>query len=283
MGTLANSLFQTLLGWIRALAVEIWNTFSGSGETTLIRWLGDHWKFLAAALCAAGLIIDPLIYLFRWQPYRVWRSRRAEKRMRRQKRQTDRRTAGEEEIPGDPAEELAPAILKQESELFVRREAGPDPYGETDRAEWEPDAPDPGRDETAAAEGFRQGAEPAFSEQAGLPGAENRPAFRNGEQDDRRFRRPAERYAAGIYMNEAEEAEALRREEGAEAQPREERPESRTEAFDRALRPRRRRRVREMLTDAGEKTAPRPDQLIDRNEAYREPVYPRSWGEENAP
>ena len=71
MGTLANSLFRALLGWIRTLSAEIWNTFSSPEGTTLLSWLGAHWKGLAVLMCLAGLAVDLIVYLFRWQPYRV--------------------------------------------------------------------------------------------------------------------------------------------------------------------------------------------------------------------
>ncbi len=94
MGTLANSVFQLALGWIRALSVEIWNTASAPEGTTLIGWIGDHWLPVAAILCGAGLVIDLTVYLFRWQPYRVWAS--FFRRMRR---------GGEEEEAPDAEEE----------------------------------------------------------------------------------------------------------------------------------------------------------------------------------
>lgn len=73
MGTLGNSIFQTMLGWIRSLGAEIWQTASGQEGETFFQWIGAHWKGLAAGLCLAGLILDLIVYLFRWQPYRAWR------------------------------------------------------------------------------------------------------------------------------------------------------------------------------------------------------------------
>ena len=74
MGTPASTFFQMMLGWIRALSSEVWSTVTAPQGTTLIEWIGAHWKVLALALCVAGALIDLGVYLFRWQPFRVWRS-----------------------------------------------------------------------------------------------------------------------------------------------------------------------------------------------------------------
>ena len=74
MGTLANTLFQVMLGWIRSLSAEIWNTVSSPEGSTFFAWVGKHWIVLTVILCLLGLAADLIVYLFRWQPYRVWRS-----------------------------------------------------------------------------------------------------------------------------------------------------------------------------------------------------------------
>jgi len=74
MGTLANSVFQLLLDWIRALSVEIWNTVSSPDGSTLFGLIGKNWIWITLVLCAAGLVIDLIVYMFRWRPYRVWAS-----------------------------------------------------------------------------------------------------------------------------------------------------------------------------------------------------------------
>jgi len=71
MGTLADSLFTVLMGWVRALVGSIWALFS-SERTTVLEFLGQNWLLIALALIAAGLVIDWLIWLLRWQPYHLW-------------------------------------------------------------------------------------------------------------------------------------------------------------------------------------------------------------------
>lgn len=74
MGTLANSIFQAMLGWVRSLSAQVWTTASSPESGTFLRWIGENWKLLAAGLCLVGMALDLIIYLFRWQPYRAWRS-----------------------------------------------------------------------------------------------------------------------------------------------------------------------------------------------------------------
>lgn len=74
MGTIADSLFSVLMSWVRALVNSIWALFT-SEHTTLLELLGKNWALIAVALIAAGLVIDWLIWLIRWQPYHIWAQR----------------------------------------------------------------------------------------------------------------------------------------------------------------------------------------------------------------
>ena len=144
MGTLANSLFQGLMGWIRTLSSEIWNTITSPEQATLLTWIGAHWKILAAVLCVLGVVIDGVVYLFRWQPYRVWRSK-----ARRGDEEPDAAEAAVEAAPAyevaQPQEAYSPVLaagparmpapaenasdLTEEAEIPpVQRETEEDPY-----------------------------------------------------------------------------------------------------------------------------------------------------------
>ena len=74
MGTLADSLFTVLMSWVRALVNALWALFSAD-HTTVLEFLGKHWLMIAAVLIAAGLVIDWIIWLLRWQPYHLWAQR----------------------------------------------------------------------------------------------------------------------------------------------------------------------------------------------------------------
>lgn len=266
MGTLANSLFRALLGWIRTLSAEIWNTFSSPEGTTLLSWLGAHWKGLAVLMCLAGLAVDLIVYLFRWQPYRVWQSRR------RRRLEENNVSAGEGSI------EPETASMPPEKDLN---------YGEYRRDEM-PEGPADLRNNSGEqsdrnrvrlrSEPETEGQVPETIDADGLE-AEADP---EPEADDpwQAYRRPAERYIRNAYDAESEEEllDAWRRSEERELSTKEKETTT-TERFEQAIRPRRRRSVRAMLSDRPEAQVPAPDQLIDRNEAYRQPVYPRSWHE----
>ena len=74
MGAWADSLFTVLMSWVRALVNGIWALFS-SDHTTILEFLGKNWLLIAAVLIAAGLVIDWLVWLVRWQPYHLWARR----------------------------------------------------------------------------------------------------------------------------------------------------------------------------------------------------------------
>ena len=80
MGTLADSLFNLLLGWVRALVNAIWALFT-TDHTTLLEFLGKNWVLIVVVILAAGLAIDWLVWLIRWQPYHLW-ARRARRFLR---------------------------------------------------------------------------------------------------------------------------------------------------------------------------------------------------------
>ena len=80
MGTLADSLFNLLMGWVRALVNAIWALFT-TDHTTLLEFLGKNWVLIVVVILAAGLAIDWLVWLIRWRPYHLW-ARRARRFLR---------------------------------------------------------------------------------------------------------------------------------------------------------------------------------------------------------
>ena len=74
MGILTDSLFSALMSWVRALVTAIWALFS-SERTTALEFLAKNWIGIAALLIVAGLVIDWMIWLIRWQPYHIWAQR----------------------------------------------------------------------------------------------------------------------------------------------------------------------------------------------------------------
>ena len=99
MGTLADSLFNVLMGWVRALVNAIWALFT-TDHTTLLEFLGKKWVLIVVVILAAGLAIDWLVWLIRWQPYHLW-ARRARRFLRmpepeREEKRKKRAPSGDE-------------------------------------------------------------------------------------------------------------------------------------------------------------------------------------------
>ena len=74
MGPLADSLFNVLMSWVRALVNSIWALFT-TDHMTLLEFLGKNWVMLVVIMLAAGLVIDWLVWLVRWKPYHLWARR----------------------------------------------------------------------------------------------------------------------------------------------------------------------------------------------------------------
>ena len=74
MGAFANTLFRGLLGWVQTAAAGLWGLVTDTDMGAWMRWLLDNWLPLIILLCAGGIVVDFIVYLIRWQPYRVWGS-----------------------------------------------------------------------------------------------------------------------------------------------------------------------------------------------------------------
>lgn len=80
MGIAADSLFNALMSWVRALVNALWALFSAD-RTTALEFLGKNWMAIAAVIIICGLAIDWIVWLIRWQPYHIW-ARKARKLLR---------------------------------------------------------------------------------------------------------------------------------------------------------------------------------------------------------
>lgn len=74
MGSFANTLFSALLGWFQGAVAWLWRLIASADAGAWMTWVLDNWLALLILLCLAGLAVDGVVYLLRWQPYRVWRS-----------------------------------------------------------------------------------------------------------------------------------------------------------------------------------------------------------------
>ena len=110
MGTLADSLFNLLMGWVRALVNAIWALFT-TDHTTLLEFLGKNWVLIVVVILAAGLAIDWLVWLIRWQPYHLW-ARRARRFLRMPEPERDERR--KKRAPGGEETQKMPAAYARE-------------------------------------------------------------------------------------------------------------------------------------------------------------------------
>ena len=248
MGTLANSFFQIFLSWIRILCAEIWNTVSSEDGSALATWIGKNWLAAAVFLCVTGVAVDLIVYLFRWQPYRIWRSKRQKKKNRLPAIETHKSET--EETEEDP--------------IPLQIQTQPERTDNQSRTEW------------ISSDVYQESSKKICNTKQNQP-----PDGMLNETSPEIYYRPerihAKRYVESVYDEPDEELfhpDAIEKAETVTLNR-----ESNTEKFEKAIRPRRRRRVRDMLADGREDTTPAPEQLIDRNEAYRQPIYPRSWHE----
>lgn len=126
MNAFANTLFTLLFGWIRAGVQAIWSSVTQGRLSAFFTWLGDHWFIVLLILCAVCTVLDYLVWLVRWRPYLVWRTKmrrlfsalRGENRT--EARQFDQGYDGGVEMdalqPREPAQE--PPILYPEEPAY---------------------------------------------------------------------------------------------------------------------------------------------------------------------
>ena len=107
MGAFVDSLFNILMSWVRALVSGIWALFSDE-RMTVLEFLGKNWIAIAVLMIAAGLVLDWIIWLIRWQPYHIWA-----KRVRRLLRMAD---------PEDEEEYSEAAYMPPEETVYAPQE-----------------------------------------------------------------------------------------------------------------------------------------------------------------
>lgn len=74
MGSFANTVFSLLLGWLQTLTSVIWSALTDKGSESFFEFIGKNWLIITILLSSFGLITDFIVYLYRWEPYKVWRS-----------------------------------------------------------------------------------------------------------------------------------------------------------------------------------------------------------------
>ncbi len=66
-----------MLSWMRWLTSWFWNIVNaGSTGGGFLAWFSANWKSLTVFLIVVGLVVDWLVWLFRWRPYWLWLRKR---------------------------------------------------------------------------------------------------------------------------------------------------------------------------------------------------------------
>ena len=244
MGSFANTLFTIMLGWLQTAAASIWAAFTSENGSTFFQWIGRNWIILAIVLCGIGLIVDLGIYLLRWRPIQVWKS--YFNRLRRRDEET------EDPEEHEPQADSIPVVPRRVFRYEEERETNPEERTSAPKSEqedfsrWMTEEPEP----VPAAE--------AIQRNQVIPGAGYT------VPEDSPYRRPAQPAA------ETRDEDVFEEEQEKQAK----KPEIMTQ------RKRRRRLVvGDLFTDPEEELwqYEKPQQLIDKEKAYHQPVYPKNW------
>jgi hypothetical protein len=68
---LISLFFAAMMGWAHSLSNWVWSMISGSGKRGS-SWLTSNWIQLLVALIIIGVALDWLMWMLRWQPYKLW-------------------------------------------------------------------------------------------------------------------------------------------------------------------------------------------------------------------
>ena len=68
-------MMNMLLGWMRALTDAVWRLVESPSSNRFLSGFGTGWLVIALVLIGAGIVIDWIIWMIRWQPYHIWATR----------------------------------------------------------------------------------------------------------------------------------------------------------------------------------------------------------------
>lgn len=121
MNGLANAILTLLLSWLRIIINRFWSLFNSESGTSFYTFLANHWLSVLLVLLVGGFVLDRIIYLIRWRPFRVWLRRRG----------IGSRKAKEPDLPQELYEPAVPAGVTQPPEPLPMDEAPVWPASDT--------------------------------------------------------------------------------------------------------------------------------------------------------
>lgn len=253
MGSFLNTVFSILLGWIKGLVSMIWSAFNGQEGESILQFIGKNWIVITAIICGVGLIADFLVYLFRWEPYKVWKT--FWRKLRKKNSEVIPEAASEYFAEGSRETEPAAPEFFDETETEAFQEEYEGSYVSQENEEYNGAYNEEyGEQISQEDELYRWREKPDIPESSEIPVHMVPEVTRAGYvvPADSPYRRPA---TASEYDQEIN---------------------------SNSTQPRRRRRFSGLLGDSGDEEeyryfAPKP--IVDQRDAYRAPVYPEKWNE----
>lgn len=157
MNGFVNTILSLMLSWIRALISNLWALLTSEDGGAFCQFFSAHWLTIVAGLCVACMLVDMIVYFFRWRPDYVWASK-----WRRLRRGRSRRSAQ------PPAPE---APQPQEAFCAYQPEPAPDPQPAAPTAAYAPFTPStmvyaPATQATQAWQPAQELEEPVFDDAA---------------------------------------------------------------------------------------------------------------------
>ena len=244
MGSFANSLFKIMLGWLQGAVSAVWSAFTSEKGNSLFNWIGRNWILIAGILCVIGLAADLCVYIFRWKPFRVWKSFFSRDKDTEETGHEERERVSRESVPRPVKATRTDAVREPVQMKQAEPEQG------TDFSQWEEEREEQRHIAVQPAD------KPVTVTNAGYIVPEDSP-----------YRRPAGETPAQTVSGQDTGKGSLSA--GAD----------RSEPNPVAPRRRRRINVTELFADPEEELRQfdAPQHVIDSRRAYRDPVYPRGW------
>lgn len=94
MNGFVNTLLSVALSWIRALISHLWSLLNSEDGGLFFQFFSAHWLMIVISLCVVCMLVDLIVYFFRWRPDYVW----ATKWRRLRRKRPDRAVEPEENM-----------------------------------------------------------------------------------------------------------------------------------------------------------------------------------------